>query len=119
MSNAVSALYEKYGYYREKLLSFTLKGIDGADRIKKIMKSLRNRTLGGEWLSKIDYLEGIDGLPASDVLKFTLADGEFTARPSGTEPKIKFYLSAKGKNETECEKILAHLTNIVEELVNK
>ena len=75
--------------------------------------------MGGEWLSRTDYAEGIDGLPPSDVLKFRLTDGSFTARPSGTEPKIKFYLSAKGKNDAECEKILAHLTEIVEEAVNR
>ena len=119
LSERLDALYEKYGYYREKLLSFTLKGIDGAERIKKIMSSLRTQPMGGEWLSRTDYAEGIDGLPPSDVLKFRLTDGSFTARPSGTEPKIKFYLSAKGKNDAECEKILAHLTEIVEEAVNR
>lgn len=85
-------LYEKYGYYLECLETKTLKGIDGRKQIEDIMKKFRTEELPFEVKEIKDYSKGIDGLPKSDVLKFFLEDGGwFAARPSGTEPKIKFY----------------------------
>lgn len=104
-------LYEKYGFYHEKLISLTKKGKAGADEIKQMMTDLRSsppQSLGGITVQEIrDYAIGIahtlaDGtkttidLPKSDVLQFITVDGDvISARPSGTEPKIKFYCSVK------------------------
>lgn len=101
---------EKYGLYYESLKSITKKGLKGADEIKKMMESFRNsppdNLAGSKVESVIDYLEGVvkkaDGstesleLPKSNVLQFVTADGtKVSIRPSGTEPKIKFYFSVK------------------------
>ncbi len=105
------SLYMKYGYYKEKLISLTKKGKAGADEIKQMMADLRAdlpKELGGIAVSEVrDYEKGeatdmktgqkskID-LPKSDVLQFITMDGDvISARPSGTEPKIKFYCSVR------------------------
>ena len=93
-------LYEKYGYYKEELKSITLKGIDGMDKIDKIMNYFRvseiKEIAGINIKEKKDYINGIGKLPKSDVLKFILEDNSWIAiRPSGTEPKIKFYFGCK------------------------
>lgn len=104
-------LYITYGFYKEKLISLTKKGKAGADEIKQMMADLRAnapRTLGGIAVKEIrdyenseaqvlatDVKTSID-LPKSDVLQFITVDGDvISARPSGTEPKIKFYCSVK------------------------
>lgn len=88
-------IYEKYGYTQNGLISFTLKDIDGAKRIKAIMEQLRcdapDEIAGYKVKEKIDYLNEATGMPKSNVLKFILDKGWFAVRPSGTEPKIKFY----------------------------
>src|SRR5690606_37878877 len=104
-------LYVRYGFYKEKLISLTKKGKAGADEIKQMMHNLRTDTpksLGGVQVQKVrDYknqqeINLISGekstidLPASDVLQFITVDGDvISVRPSGTEPKIKFYCSVK------------------------
>lgn len=95
-------LYETYGYYKEDLLSVTLKGADGAAKIADMMEQIRNQppaSIGGfQVLSMQDYLlTEQTHLPSSNVLYFTLEDGGWCCmRPSGTEPKIKFYIGVKG-----------------------
>ena len=85
-------LYEKYGYYKEILVNKTLAGIEGVAKIKEIMENFRNSELPLDIVKKLDYKDGLDGLPKSNVLKYFLSDGSwFAVRPSGTEPKIKFY----------------------------
>ena len=84
-------LYEKYGFYAQKLETLTLSGIDGSEKIKEMMHRFRSEELPFEVVKKLDCKDGLDGLPKSDVLKFILANGWFAVRPSGTEPKIKFY----------------------------
>ncbi len=107
-------IYEKYGYYKEDLVSVTLKGIEGIEKIKAIMEGYRRnppKRAGDYRILKIrDYREDTitelqtgaitpTGLPKSDVLYFELEDDAWCAiRPSGTEPKIKFYFGVKGKN---------------------
>jgi phosphoglucomutase len=105
--------YVQYGFYKEKLISITKKGKTGAEEIKAMMEKFRNNppaTLGG---SKVITLKDYENrtetdlntnttsaieLPTSDVLQFITADGSIiSARPSGTEPKIKFYCSVNGK----------------------
>jgi phosphoglucomutase len=105
--------YVQYGFYKEKLISLTKKGKTGAEEIKAMMETYRTNppaTLGGSKVITLkDYEKGIETdlvanttkpleFPASDVLQFITADGSIiSARPSGTEPKIKFYCSVNGK----------------------
>lgn len=104
-------IYVEFGFYKEKLVSVTKKGMKGADEIKAMMERFRNKppmTLGGSKLLMIkDYKTGVERnfetntekpilLPKSDVLQFFTADGgKISVRPSGTEPKIKFYFGVK------------------------
>ena len=120
-------LYKKYGYFKEDLASVTLKGIEGMNKIKDIMASYRNhppKEAGDYKVLKIrDYQEDriIDlatgsvtstGLPKSDVLYFDLNDNAWCAiRPSGTEPKIKFYFGVKGSSMEDAEIKLNKLMN--------
>ncbi|MBQ3031026.1 MAG: phospho-sugar mutase [Anaerotignum sp.] len=108
---ALLALYEKYGYYREGVKSLTMKGLEGMERIALIMKTFRENTpaeLGGfKVVVAKDYKtqvfknlvtgeESGSPLPVSDVLHYTLEDGTWVCiRPSGTEPKLKFYIGVK------------------------
>lgn len=108
---ALLALYEKYGYFREGVKSLTMKGLEGMERIQLIMKTFRENTpaeLGGfKVVVAKDYKtqvfknlvtgeESGSPLPVSDVLHYTLEDGTWVCiRPSGTEPKLKFYIGVK------------------------
>lgn len=111
-------LYQQHGYYKEALDSFTLPGSDGQQRIAAIMADLRQNQptqLGGQAIAQVkDYQEGLDGLPKANVLKYFFAEGGWMAvRPSGTEPKIKFYYSLKGKSMAEAAKRVAALQQAV------
>ena len=114
-------VYKKYGYYKEELKSITLKGIDGMKQIQNIMNNFRTsdiNTIANIKVDKIrDYKKGINDLPKSDVLKFILEDGSWIAiRPSGTEPKIKFYFGSNGKNQ---ELVDDKLEAIIEDITNR
>lgn len=91
-------IYSKYGYYREKLLSYTMKGKSGLEKIASLMAKFRAvplKSVGGAPVARvIDYAEPEKtGLPSSNVLQYVAEDGTvLTVRPSGTEPKIKFYI---------------------------
>ncbi|MBO5492371.1 MAG: phospho-sugar mutase [Pyramidobacter sp.] len=93
----LEALYKELGYYLDAQDSHTLKGKDGAERIKAMMTWLREHGSTFRGVSQtLDYSKGIDGLPKENVMKFLCADGSwFAVRPSGTEPKIKIYYSIK------------------------
>lgn len=126
-------IYEEYGYYKEDLLSITLEGIEGASRIKEIMENLRNNIPSkiGEYKVKKfrDYKsekiinmetkeEEKTGLPISNVLYFDLENDFWVCvRPSGTEPKIKFYVGVKGNNiedaEAKVKKLKEDLNKII------
>ena len=119
-------LYEKYGYYREGITTMTLKGIDGAAQIEGIMSKARENvpTQIGEYevLAVRDYKndvrkdmksgeEASTGLPSSNVLYYELNDNAWCCvRPSGTEPKIKFYFGVKGDTLENAENKLAQLS---------
>ena len=119
------AMYEKYGYYREGLETKTLKGIDGAAQIQELMSNSRKnppKKLGGfDVLAVRDYKEDTrkdtvtgevtkTGLPESNVLYYELSDNAWCCmRPSGTEPKIKYYFGVKGSSLEDAEKKLAGL----------
>lgn len=118
-------MYEKYGYYREGIATLTLKGIDGAAQIQAIMAKARENTpmkLGDfEVLAVRDYKNDVrkdlktgesksTGLPSSDVLYYELSNNAWCCvRPSGTEPKIKFYVGVKGTSLEEAEGMLKKL----------
>ena len=111
--DALDRLYEQYGYRLDRTISYTLPGKDGMEKIARIMEALRTGT-SGEWMPGIrdvqDYRKGIGSLPKENVLKFLLEDGSWAAvRPSGTEPKIKFYCSLKAASEAEGELRLADM----------
>lgn len=96
-------IYSKYGYYREKLLSYTMKGKSGLEKIASLMAKFRAvplKSVGGAPVARvIDYSEPEKtGLPSSNVLQYVAEDGTvLTVRPSGTEPKIKFYIGLSEK----------------------
>ena len=95
-------LYKKYGYYSDFLNSFEFEGSSGFNKMNEIMKSFRQGvpSVAGIKVNNIkDYLLGVDGLPKADVLKLFLEDGSsIIVRPSGTEPKLKAYISIKGES---------------------
>lgn len=110
--DAMIDLYERYGYYKDDIKSVSLKGIEGLQKIQEIMETLRGNTpkeLGGyQVISARDYKTGVirdlatgeekpSGLPVSNVLYYDLSDDAWLCvRPSGTEPKVKFYYGVKG-----------------------
>lgn len=102
-------LYEKFGYVTEALRTLTLEGAAGVEKIREIMCSLRSsspKCINGTEITRIkDYSLGIEGMPKSNVLKFYINDGWFAVRPSGTEPKIKFYFETEGFGESAEQKI--------------
>ncbi len=113
-------IYEKYGYYREGIHTITLKGIDGAEQIKGIMKKIRQEppaSFGDLKVNKfVDYSKGeaVTGLPVSDVLYFDLENDSWCCvRPSGTEPKIKFYMGVKGTSLEDSDARLSKLKEAV------
>lgn len=121
---ALENLYKTYGYYLEDLVSLTLKGKEGLEKISQMMDDLRNRPLqqiGSLSVTEIkDYKQGIDRLPKSNVLKYILEDGSWVAiRPSGTEPKIKFYFSAVAPHHDAAQTKLKELKQTVLSLVKE
>ncbi|AKI97872.1 phospho-sugar mutase [Kosmotoga pacifica] len=118
----LKSIYEKYGYYIEDLKNFTFKGIKGAKKITRIMEMLRNATpkevAGRKLLDFKDYREGLAGLPPSNVIEMVYEDElKLIARPSGTEPKIKFYLMTRDTSEENAKAKLELLKKHVERIV--
>ncbi len=106
---ALDKIYEEFGFSREDLLSLDYFGIEGAEKISRIMTNFRNFSdntfLGHKIVEIKDYAKGIDGLPKSNVIGFFFEGGnQLYLRPSGTEPKIKFYLMIQEKTGTLAEK---------------
>jgi len=106
--DAMENLYEKYGYFKEHVVSKSFSGLEGMEKIKNIIYNLRNNTPEkiGEFkiVKTIDYLNGVDSLPKADVLRFELEDDTtIYIRASGTEPKIKGYIMVKADTNKESE----------------
>jgi phosphoglucomutase len=121
---ALIDLFERVGYYREDLVSLTLKGLEGVQQINRMMDELRSQPpqhIGGVAVTSCqDYKMGFGGLPAANVLKYTLADDSwFAVRPSGTEPKIKFYFGVKGTSLQDSFDRLEKLKRSVMESIRK
>ena len=124
LADGIEEIYKEYGYYAEKTISVTLSGVDGAEQIKAIMAKFRNNA-PKEWnATEITVVEDFkaqtstaaDGTvtalttPPSDVFKYTLADGSWIAvRPSGTEPKIKFYIAVVGESNEDSQAKIANI----------
>ncbi len=129
--DVIQKMYEKYGYYKEDQISVVLEGADGAVKIQEMMKNMRNNPpekLGKYKVLKImDCSSGIEkdimtgeemkiDLPKSNVLRYTLENDCWCAvRPSGTEPKIKFYMGVKGDSLEGAEKDLKDLIEAMRE----
>lgn len=118
--NEIMKIYEKYGWRLEITVPVTKKGKDGLEEIQKIMKSMRakNHTeIAGIKVKEYrDYQKGIEGLPKADVIQMVLEDETYlTVRPSGTEPKIKFYISVADSDRKVAEN---KLTKMEKEFVN-
>lgn len=121
--DGLQEVYSKYGYFKEELKSITLKGIDGMEQIKSIMSYFRNTEVNEIADIKVieikDYKNSIDDLPKSDVLKFLLEDGTWIAvRPSGTEPKIKFYFGCNGENKVEVDNKFKKVTEVMNNTID-
>ena len=112
--DALEELYKKYGYYKETLVSLTFEGLEGIEKIRSIMDEMRQNpkdSYGGLKVLEIkDYSKGIDGLPKSNVLRFLLEKNSwFCVRPSGTEPKVKFYFGVKGLDAANAQELVEKL----------
>ena len=123
--NEIIKIYEKYGWRLETTIPITKKGKDGLEEIQKIMKSMREKThteIAGIKVKEYrDYQKGVEDLPKSDVIQIVLEDETYlTVRPSGTEPKIKFYISVvdsdKKVAEEKLEKLEKEFLNYAENL---
>ena len=117
-------LYKKYGYFKEKTISLTLKGIEGLAKIKEIITYFRENDIKEFNNTKVvdlkDYQKGIDDLPKSNVLKYFLEDGSWIAvRPSGTEPKLKFYVAVKGQDEVKCLEKIANIEADINKIIDQ
>lgn len=133
--DAMVAMYDKYGYYKDAVQSIGLKGIEGLAKIQSIMETLRNQTpaeVGGyKVLSARDYkLDTVKdlatgevkatGLPSSNVLYYDLEDHAWLCvRPSGTEPKIKFYYGIKGQSLEDADEKSAAMGKAVQAMVDQ
>lgn len=109
LADALEALYRKYGYFAERQVSLIREGQSGAEEISGIMQKARAEKPGlfGKFqvAEIIDYLHGWQDIPPSDVLKFRMTNGDwFAMRPSGTEPKLKFYFYTKADCRQQAEK---------------
>ena len=124
LADGIEEIYKEYGYYAEKTISVTLSGVDGAEQIKAIMAKFRENGPKEFNATEITVVEDFkaqtstaaDGTvttlttPPSDVLKYTLTDGSWIAvRPSGTEPKIKFYIAVVGESNEDSQTKIANI----------
>jgi phosphoglucomutase len=132
--DALIELYEKYGYFKETLVSLELKGKEGQEKIASCIEGLRNDPLnevaGVKIVTRLDYKLSVEEntvkstktvieLPKSNVLKYILEDGSyFVVRPSGTEPKMKVYLAVKSSSLENAEKDIAEFKEKVMEIIN-
>ena len=112
LADAIHDLYEKYGYYHNKTIALAYPGADGHAKMAGIMASLRAEApaeiAGSKVTGVVDYETGVNGLPKANVIEFDLEGGDKAiVRPSGTEPKIKLYVFAKGADAASADAQLA------------
>ena len=132
LADGIEEIYKEYGYYAEKTISVTLSGVDGAEQIKAIMSKFRDNapkefnataiTVTEDFKAQTatDSDDNVTKLttPPSDVLKYTLTDGSWIAvRPSGTEPKIKFYIAVVGNSSQDAQAKIAKIEAEINDFV--
>ncbi|MEG2199801.1 MAG: phospho-sugar mutase, partial [Anaerovorax sp.] len=113
LADRLEELYQTYGYYQNDLMDFAFEGAPGMEKMAQIMADFRKNPpaemIGKQVVKSVDYSLPTD-LPKADVVEYVLEDGSsFMVRPSGTEPKLKIYLSAKGQTGEESEQIIENL----------
>lgn len=123
LPEVMESLYERHGYYAEKLLSFVREGQEGQEEIASMMKDLRENPLASVKSLKvseiIDYKDGVEGIGASNVLEYHLDDGSrFSIRPSGTEPKIKIYIYTHDPSEQRAKEKIDWILDVVTRRLN-
>ena len=120
--DVLAELYKEHGFFLDALDNFMFKGIDGSDRISALMNNLRNNapsSVGNIAVAKLEDFKSEQmkqqGFPSSNVLKFIMEDSSWVAvRPSGTEPKCKFYFSVVGENKVKASKKLETMRAVFE-----
>lgn len=133
LAEVIDGLYEEYGYYKNKTLSFEFEGSEGMHRMSEIMSKIRENVpseiAGYNVVKTADYCQSIEkdivtgkektiDLPKSNVLQYNLEDENMViVRPSGTEPKIKIYLTAVGKDKDDAEKITSRLEKSIKSIL--
>lgn len=120
--DALNELYDKFGWYKNDLLSFTFEGEQGMHQMQQIMEQLRNAPMEKianlSVLKIVDYTSPDTGLPKTNLLEYQLeGKAKLMIRPSGTEPKIKVYLSAVGNTEQQADSILKQLCQAAQDLL--
>lgn len=119
--DALDEIYDEFGYYLDSLETFVLKGKDGAEKIQSLMRLFRADSKGlFEDVDYIeDYVDGFNGLPPENVLKFYFKDKSFAAvRPSGTEPKLKVYYSIRAKEKESATARLESIKKVFDSVIN-
>lgn len=121
--DVIEDLFKEFGYYSNDVISIVLEGLDGQERISRIMSKVRNNPIkelcGLKVKTIIDYQNDETGLPKSNVLKYYLEDNSwFALRPSGTEPKIKLYINAIGESSGKSQEKLKGINNFMQEVIN-
>ena len=121
--DVIDELFNEYGYYSNEVVSIVLEGLDGQERISRIMTQVRNKPIkevcGYKVKNIIDYQNDDTGLPKSNVLKYYLEDDSwFAIRPSGTEPKIKIYINAIGKDMDESKDKLVKINKFMQDIID-
>ncbi len=124
LSDALEELYKKYGYFAEGQISVVLKGEAGQKRIRRIMDTFRNgkpEKIGNFTVKKMtDYIGGYEDIPPQNALKFQMTDGSwFAMRPSGTEPKIKFYYYTKSDQAEKSLRAVKEMEDAVDKMIEK
>ena len=124
MTDALNALYEKYGYFSEDQVSLVREGAEGAALIGRIMDAFRDgkpQSFGSFKVEKTtDYINGYEDIPASNVLRFDLGEGTwFAMRPSGTEPKIKFYYYSVADTKEKSAETVEEMKEAVDALIRE
>lgn len=121
--DVIEDLFKEFGYYSNDVISIVLEGLDGQERISRIMSKVRNNPIkelcGLKVKTIIDYQKDETGLPKSNVLKYYLEDNSwFALRPSGTEPKIKLYINAIGESSSKSQEKLKGINDFMQEVIN-
>lgn len=121
--DVIEDLFKEFGYYSNDVISIVLEGLDGQERISRIMSKVRNNPIkelcGLKVKTIVDYQKDETGLPKSNVLKYYLEDNSwFALRPSGTEPKIKLYINAIGESSSKSQEKLKGINDFMQEVIN-